>query len=172
MVENLKEAMKINIKKARETIYNNTDGYKKKVYWDNSLQSWVVVDNKIARSILTSSNYSADRKGEFIDQIDATQKQKNVLKEFYTNWLMYKEGENHEKLRKLIQKAVNQIKEFIPEISQKVTKTIMSQKLEYIDAVNDVAKPYTNLFLSQIFGLSKEKYSQVLESAQEAVNFL
>lgn len=172
MVENLKEAMKINRKKARETIYNNTDGYKKKVYWDNSLQSWVVVDNKIARSILTSSNYSADRKGEFIDQIDATQKQKNVLKEFYTNWLMYKEGENHEKLRKLIQKAVNQIKEFIPEISQKVTKTIMSQKLEYIDAVNDVAKPYTNLFLSQIFGLSKEKYSQVLESAQEAVNFL
>ncbi|MBA9874654.1 cytochrome, partial [Ralstonia insidiosa] len=86
MVENLKEAMKINRKKARETIYNNTDGYKKKVYWDNSLQSWVVVDNKIARSILTSSNYSADRKGEFIDQIDATQKQKNVLKEFYTNW--------------------------------------------------------------------------------------
>ncbi|EOI1860663.1 hypothetical protein ACMG2M_001945 [Campylobacter jejuni] len=100
------------------------------------------------------------------------QKQKNVLKEFYTNWLMYMEGEKHEKFRKLIQKAVNQIKEFIPEISQKVTKTIMSQKLEYIDAVNDVAKPYTNLFLSQIFGLSKEKYSQVLESAQEAVNFL
>ena len=47
----------------------------------------------------------------------------------------------------------------------------MSQKLEYIDAVNDVAKPYTNLFLSQVFGLSKEKYSQVLDSAQEAVNF-
>lgn len=49
--------------------------------------------------------------------MDATDTQKQILKTFYTNWLMYMDGEKHIALRKKMQKPVNKVKKEVTSIS-------------------------------------------------------
>ncbi|MEB8059671.1 cytochrome P450 [Staphylococcus xylosus] len=141
--------------------------------WEESLNSWVIVNNQTAKRVLNSSDFTANRKKQFIDKLDASYEQKLILKDFYSNWLMYMEGDDHKSLRKKIQKPVSKIRKKIPEISEKATNEILSDiNKEEFNAISDVVKPYSNLVLSKIFGLSIIDYQNILKVSTEAVNFL
>ncbi|MCD8851391.1 cytochrome P450 [Staphylococcus xylosus] len=146
----------------KKVLFNKTEGFNNSIMWEESLNSWVIVNNQTAKRVLNSSDFTANRKKQFIDKLDASYEQKLILKDYYSNWLMYMEGDDHKSLRKKI-----------PEISEKATNEILSDiNKEEFNAISDVVKPYSNLVLSKIFGLSIIDYQNILKVSTEAVNFL
>lgn len=157
----------------KKVLFNKTEGFNNSIMWEESLNSWVIVNNQTAKRVLNSSDFTANRKKQFIDKLDASYEQKLILKDFHSNWLMYMEGDDHKSLRKKIQKPVSKIRKKIPEISEKATNEILSDiNKEEFNAISDVVKPYSNLVLSKIFGLSIIDYQNILKVSTEAVNFL
>lgn len=172
MVENLKESMKQNRNIVKDYIFKETNGFEEKIYWDKSLESWIIVDNELGRSILSSPDFTANRKKKDIEKMDATDTQKQILKTFYTNWLMYMDGEKHIALRKKMQKPVNKVKKEVTSISEEVSSDILKKLKGRVNAVDEIAKPFSYKFLSKVFGISIEDYINILNISTSAVNFL
>lgn len=87
----------------KKVLFNKTEGFNNSIIWEESLNSWVIVNNQTAKIVLNSSDFTANRKRQFIDKLDASYEQKLILKDFYSNWLMNMEGDDHKSLRKKIQ---------------------------------------------------------------------
>lgn len=172
MMVELKDAMKQSRSMVKEIVREKTNNFETGLFWEESLRSWIVIDNDISKKILTSSNFTANRKKIFFKRLNLTNIQKIVLEHFYLNWLMYMDGTEHIALRKKMQKPVNKIKKEVTGISKELSNEILQDLNGELNVVKEITKPFSNTCLSKIFGLSIDDYISILNISTEAVNFL
>ncbi|EJY95757.1 hypothetical protein [Staphylococcus arlettae] len=78
MIE-LKYAMKQSRNKVKEIVREKTNGFEDQIFWEESLKSWIVIDNDMAREILTSANFTANRKKKFINKLNVSNERRMIL---------------------------------------------------------------------------------------------
>jgi len=175
MPNTLRSTMKKSRDISNRLIIKESNGLNDKLFWNESLQSWIVIDETLAKKVLTSSYFTTDRKRKLIETMSSSASNKEVLSNFYSNWLMYMDGERHLSLRKDLQRAMRNADSQEEMLSSKVIKEILQNvnlSDKDIDVVKEISVPFTNKFLSQLFGLSVDDYKQILQTSMEAVKFL
>ncbi|KAA0944239.1 hypothetical protein FQ087_19155 [Sporosarcina sp. ANT_H38] len=59
------------------------------LFWDDELKAWLVFKYDLIQSLLKDKRFKANRKGDFIQKLDTSEYNKEILSTFYSNWLMY-----------------------------------------------------------------------------------
>ncbi|MGE6663865.1 cytochrome P450 [Paenibacillus xylanexedens] len=144
--------------------------------WSDELRAWLIFEYDLVNTYLKDSRFSANRKKNFIDQLDITDKQKDELFSFYSRWLMYMDGPEHRETRKSIQKPINNLNMVSKDVAKnaaiKVINALVEEEVDIINCCEDIAIPFTNEVLSQNLGLNIEDYQNILYEATNAVSFL
>lgn len=162
--------------KKRYELYNNVFESGEDILWSKEHKAWFVFNYDLVSILLKDKRFNANRKKGFIDKLEAQDSEKNILSSFYSRWLMYMDEPDHSKLRKGIQVPINKINSTTPEIAHLIAKEIIipykSKSNLVVDAIEDLAIPFTNLVLSKIMGLGLSDYELVLREANNAIDFL
>lgn len=173
-----KKTISSTIKKTTECRYSfyedmlHHDG----IFWDNELNAWLVFKYDLIETYLKDKRFKANRKGDFVRNLNTSEYNKEVLSSFYSNWLMYMDPPNHGELRKKVQIPLNKITKNVSAIAKEaanhLTNNAFSNNKQEIDVDKELALPFVVKVLSDILGLTEDDYIKVLTEATNAVDFL
>ncbi|PEA52946.1 cytochrome [Bacillus pseudomycoides] len=146
-----------------------------KITWDKELNAWLVFDYSTIVQFLKDSRLKANRKKQFIENLDIPVEYKDKLSSFYSRWLMYMDNPEHKELRKHVQPPINLTNSIVEDLAKTSTLKILNsleKDEEIIDLINQIAIPFTENTLANLLGLSVQDYKLILQEAFKAVDFL
>ncbi|WP_437369178.1 hypothetical protein [Bacillus inaquosorum] len=145
--------------------------------WSDGMNAWLIFRYDVISRFLKDKRFEANRKKGFIEKLNMKEEEKQFLSSFYSRWLMYMDAPEHTQLRKKVQLPINKMNAQIQDIAQNSANSVFSRiplnaGQTVVDAVSDIAEPFTNKVLADLLGLSIKDYSIILSEATNAVDFL
>ena len=142
-------------------------------YWDDYFKSWVVFDYESTEMFLNHPNFSANRKKGFLEKFNINSESKKFLSDFYSNWLMYLDGEKHEHLKNelqtILRKTLPACRAYFEEEIEKAFSCIQnSQSVDY----SRKSEKIVTTIMSLLFGISEDNYSVLLKKSKACLEFL
>ena len=131
-------------------------------FFDKELNAHIILKYSDIGCILSSRNALANRKRKQFEEIEALNFSEVLIK-FYGEWLMYMDGEKHQKLRKKINKSLASSYSKVDDIvynSWENIKLKFNQK--HINIIEEINKPLVTNTLSKLLGISDSDYLKIL----------
>ncbi|EJT9178535.1 cytochrome P450 [Salmonella enterica] len=144
-------------------------------FYDDELASHIILRFEDVITTLRSTSVSSNRKKQQFDRIKHCPFSQPLV-EFYSQWLMYMDGEEHSKLRKLItialSKATKNIENVVDQSFFVHFEKLLSCKHQVQDIVSVFSAPFVTSVLAAVFGISEIRYSQIISISKPIVMFL
>lgn len=144
-------------------------------FYDDELASHIILKFDDVMTTLRSTSVSSNRKKQQFDKIRYCPFSQPLV-EFYSQWLMYMDGEVHSKFRKLITIALSKATKNIENIVDQSFFTHFYKLLSYKQPVPDIVSafsaPFVTSVLAAVFGISETRYSQLISMSKPIVMFL
>lgn len=129
----------------------------------------------LIQSLLKDKRFKANRKGDFVQKLDTSEYNKEILSAFYSSWLMYMDAPQHVELRKKVQIPLNTLIKDVSTIAKDISIQLSQGLLERndeIDVDKQIATPFVSRILSNMLGLNESDYMLILNESNKAVSFL
>lgn len=167
----MQEVEKDRYKFYRENL-KNSEG----IVWARDLNAWLIFDYETISKLLKDSRLKANRKGQFVDKLNTSKYNKEILSGFYSRWLMYMDNPMHSDFRKKVQLPFNLVNKEVANSShehlERILEGMKAQECGEIDIHADIAVPFVSGVMSELLGLTEENYLRILEESTSAVDFL
>lgn len=152
-----------------------TDYRSKSPFYDQELNAFILLNFSEIESFLKSSKALSNRKKTQFDAIGGCPYSAPLV-DFYSQWLMYMDGEEHQRLRKIVNSSLIVKNEQIASLVEKEFNKLGIAELlcssEEIDFCSSISAPAISAILSQLIGISPEDYSAILQKTLPIVAFL
>lgn len=147
----------------------------KSPFFDAELNAHIILDLNDAMEILKRSGITANRKQQQMNSLKACP-YSGKISDFYSKWLMYMEGEEHTRLRKLVFSALSDSMDNIESIVFKAfienIIPVLSSKNNNVEFISNVVSPFIIDILSSVFGVDRSMYSKIISSSKPIVSFI
>ncbi|WP_380184018.1 cytochrome P450 [Kalamiella sp. sgz302252] len=144
-------------------------------FYDEELASHIFLNFDEVMLTLKEPSLSSDRKRQQFQSVSQCPFSAPLI-DFYGQWLMYMDGEAHLEARKLIavalSKASKNVEEIVDRCFQHCLKKVLPQSGKSQDLAANFAVPLVTSVLAAVFGISSERYSQIIEISKPVVMFL
>ncbi|HDX8940870.1 hypothetical protein ABN154_29045 [Klebsiella michiganensis] len=156
--------------------YNAFNKYREaSPFYDDELASHIILRFEDVMTTLRTASVSSNRKKQQFDKIRYCPFSQPLV-EFYSQWLMYMDGENHSKFRKLItialSKTMKNIGNIVDQSFAAHFENLLSCKQPFPDIVSVFSAPFVTSVLATVFGISETRYSQIINISKPIVMFL
>ncbi|TCJ94820.1 cytochrome P450 [Volucribacter psittacicida] len=147
----------------------------KEIFFDNDLNSHIILNFKTAVEFLKMPEMSSNRKKQQFSNLSTCPYSSKVL-DFYSNWLMYMDGDIHKEYRQLAVKALSfsskNLDNIVINSFNKYIRPYITTKQNNIEFVSNVLHPFTIDILSTIFGIDRDIYNKIILSSKPIVSFI
>ncbi|RJL47372.1 cytochrome P450 [Pectobacterium carotovorum] len=143
-------------------------------FFDPDLNSHIFLNYEEVSYLLKSSELSSNRKKNQFDQLRQCPFSKNIV-EFYDQWLMYMDGEDHKEARKLISSSLSKSTQKIEEIVKSAFSLYIEDTLlthNNLDIAKHITTPFVINILSTLLGIEHNSYNKIIDTSKPIVMFL
>ncbi|ACJ53216.1 cytochrome P450 [Bifidobacterium longum] len=140
----------------KTVLAGNTD----QLLFDEEFNAWFVFNVRNLHTLIRDERLKANTK-TVIDKLPLKIETIRTLKNFYSNWVMFTDGESHKQLRRLVGTIINTRYHAINYTWPQINKNC--------DFTTEYARPYVYGILAQLVGVSVEDISRMV-SASETIN--
>lgn len=144
-------------------------------FYDEDLASHIILKFEDVMAVLKNPSVSSNRKKHQFDNIKHCPFSQ-PLSEFYSQWLMYMDGDNHREYRKLItmalSKSIKGIENIVDNKFSIYSEKLLSCEEQCPDIVSVFSTPFVTSVLATVLGISEARYSQIIDISRPIVMFL
>lgn len=144
-------------------------------FYDEELASHIVLNFDDVMASLKAPSLSSNRKKAQFDSVRSCPFSSPLL-DFYGQWLMYMDGDAHIDARRLITVALSRAGKNVEEIVDRCFRMLLPRVFhsqnQTQDLVTAFSAPFVTSVLAAVFGVSPEKYKQIIEISKPIVLFL
>lgn len=147
----------------------------KSPFYDLELNAFILLNFGEIESFLKNGKALSNRKKTQFDALGACPYSTPLI-DFYSQWLMYMDGEEHQRLRKIVNNSLliktEQIASLVEKEFHKLGVVELLRSSVEVDFCSAVSAPAISAILSQLIGISPEDYSVILQKTLPIVAFL
>ncbi len=149
----------------------------KSVIWSKKRNAWLVLGLEEIKSGLLLSSLSSQRTASATLNGKGIYSEENLqkLEGFYSNWLMYMDGQNHLTLRRAVVKALNlSVTDDTDDFARSLARDLINRTSfdSPTDLISEVIMPYCGQLMLNVLGIPKLTYAELLELTKNIVGFL
>ncbi|MGF2384996.1 hypothetical protein [Lentilactobacillus otakiensis] len=144
------------------------------IYFDQDKHSWIVTNNEITKQILKSDRLLANSLPDKLANSGLNGPVRDRVADFYSNWLIYMDGERHQLLRTKVRTYLDGIvRRFSDEtIKRMIINEMASGSKEGLVDFVEITQKICRQIMATVFGLKVEEYDYLVKISRPVTELL